>query len=541
MKKHPFLARLLALALLPATAIPAHALDQASVNAESVEALARRVMTGFDVPGMAVGIVKDGEVIHAAGYGVREIGEPGPVDSKTLFRIASASKAFTTSAAAILVDRGEMNWDGPVIDYLPELRMHDPWVTAHISLTDLLAHRSGLAPHAGDLLLWPVPNDFGKEDIIHALRYFPLERGFRRGYTYDNVLYIVAGEAVARVSGQSWGEFVDENIMQALGMKRCFAGRIPKRQMRNLAAPHGDVDGELRVIERNRIPVEPTVFAAAGGVVCSLSDMLTWVQTQLGRGTSPDGTQLFSAGQSQRMWSPHNWLGVGGSTRELHGTLFSAYGLGWRLRDVQGYREVSHTGSLDGWRAHALMVPELDLGIVVLANGSSSAARSAVMYTLEYAYLPAGQRDWVEYYLEQSRPDPEKQVAEETQAPEDSTVLPAAPLPARDLATYAGTYRDPWFGDAVVSVTADGLAFSALRSPQLSGPLEHHSGDQFFVRWNDRSMGMDAYVRFEADPDGRVRSMSLERRLDDGQFDPDHFQYLDFNRVAYGPAAEGAD
>jgi CubicO group peptidase (beta-lactamase class C family) len=537
-KKHRFLACLLALALLPVAAIPAQALVQGSVSKESIEELTRRVMTEFDVPGMAVGIVKNGEVLHAAGYGVREIGQPGPVDTKTLFRIASASKAFTTSAVAILADRGEMNWDGPVIDYLPELRMHDPWVTANISLVDLLAHRSGLAPHAGDLLLWPVPNDFGKEDIIHALRYFPLERGFRRGYTYDNVLYIVAGEAVARVSGTSWGEFVDVNIMQALGMKRCFAGRVPKRQMRNLAAPHGDVNGELRVIERNRIPVEPTVFAAAGGVVCSLSDMLTWLQTQLGRGTSPGGQTLFSSAQSERMWSPHNWLGVSNSAREAHGTLFSAYGLGWRLRDVQGYREVSHTGSLDGWRAHALMIPGLDLGIVVLANGSSSAARSAVMYTLEYAFLPAGQRDWVEYYLEQSRPDPERLAAEEAQALEESAALPAAPLPARDLAAYAGSYRDPWFGDAVVQATPEGLTFSALRSPQLSGPLQHHSGDQFFVRWNDRSMGMDAYVRFEADPDGLIRSMSLERRLDDGQFDPDHFQYLDFERVDYGPEEE---
>lgn len=537
MKKHPLSSLLLTLFLLfllPPAVSARGALSQETLNHETIGQLAGQVMAEFQVPGMAVGIVKDGEVFYAAGHGVREAGKPEPVDTDTLFRIASASKAFTTAALAMLVDRGEVSWDGAVIDYLPELRMHDPWVTAHISLVDLLAHRSGLAPHAGDLLLWPVPNDYGKEDIIRALRYFPLERGFRRGYTYDNVLYIVAGEVVTRVSGRSWVEFVDENIMQALDMKRCFAGRVPRRQMRNLAAPHGVVKGEMQVIERNRIPAEPTKFAPAGGVVCSLSDMLTWLQVQLARGTNPEGGQVFSTEQADRMWAPHNPLGVGNSARELHNTHFNAYGLGWRLRDVQGYLEVSHTGSLDGWRAHALMVPELDLGIVVLANGSSSAARSAVMYTLEYAFLEAERPDWLGYYREQSAPS--------TTPVETDTVAPAAtgaidtadldaPLPPRDLAVYSGLYRDPWFGDVTITASPGGLTFEAVRSPQLSGPMTHHSGNQFFVRWNDRSLEMDAFVRFDTDPGGRVRSMSLERKLDDGQYDPDHFQYLDFKRI----------
>ena len=523
------IAALFLLLVLPVQAAARGILAQESLNEESIGQLASQAMKEFQVPGMAIGIVKDGKVFYAAGHGVREIGKPGAVDTDTMFRIASASKAFTTAALALLVDRGEVAWDGAVIDYLPELRMHDPWVTANISLVDLLAHRSGLAPHAGDLLLWPVPNDYGKEDIIHALRYFPLERGFRRGYTYDNVLYIVAGEVVTRVSGQSWGEFVDENIMQALDMDRCFAGRVPERRMRNTAAPHGLVEGELQVIERNRIPAEPTKFAPAGGVVCSLSDMLTWVQLQLDRGTAAEGERLFSEEQAERMWTPHNGLGVSRSARELHGTNFSAYGLGWRLRDVHGYLEVSHTGSLDGMRAHALMVPELDLGIVVLANGSSSAARSAVMYTLEYAFLDTEPVDWLAYYLEQS-------AAAATEAapgpdPADASATAAAPLPPRELATYAGLYRDPWFGDVTITETPGGLAFEAERSPQLSGPMAHHSGDQFFVRWNDRSLEMDAFVRFDTDPGGRVRAMSLERKLEDGQYDPDHFQYLDFTRV----------
>ena len=394
MKTH--FAPILLLALLFELVSPA-AVGASGLNPEQIDALAARVMEEFGVPGMAIGVVKKGETVYTAGHGVREIGKKGDIDTDTMFRIASVSKAFTSAALAVLVDRGEVAWDGAVIDYLPEFRMNEPWVTAEISLVDLLAHRSGLAPHAGDLLLWPVPNDFTTTDVIHALRYFPLERGFRRSYTYDNLLYIVAGEVVARVSGSSWGEFVDRNIMRPLGLKRCFAGRIPRRQMRNLAAPHGIVDGELQVIKRNLTPSEPDKFAPAGGIVCSVNDMLTWLGTQLGGGTTPEGVEQFSAAQAKRMWSPHNWLDVGSGAHAMHRTNFSAYGLGWRLRDVHGFREVSHTGSLDGLRAHALMIPELELGIVVLSNGSSSAARNAVMYTLEYAYLPVEQHDWVEH------------------------------------------------------------------------------------------------------------------------------------------------
>lgn len=499
------------------------------LTSEQIDALATRAMAEFDVPGMAIGIVKDGETVYAAGHGIREVGKNDAIDTDTMFRIASVSKAFTSAALAVLVDRGEVAWDGAVVDYLPEFRMNEPQVTAQISLVDLLAHRSGLAPHAGDLLLWPVPNDFTTADVIHALRYFPLERGFRKGYTYENLLYLVAGEIVGRVSGRAWGEFVDQNIMRPLGLERCYAGQVPLPQMRNLAAPHGVVDGELRVIERNRTPAEPDKFAPAGGVVCSVNDMLHWLQTQLSGGTSPAGVELFSADQREQMWSPHNDLRVSASARALHKTKSYAYGLGWRLRDVHGFREVSHTGSLDGVRAQALMIPELNLGIVVLANGSNSAARNAVMYTIEYSYLPVEPPDWMDYYL--SLAATARAAAEQTDQGAGEAIATPGPLPSRPLASYTGNYLDPWFGQVRIALNEAGLTFESARSPQLSGLMSHHSGDEFIVQWDNRLLGMDAYVRFKAGPDGRARSMSMERKLENGQYDPDHFQYLDFRRV----------
>lgn len=488
--------------------------------AKEIDQLAERAMKAFDVPGMAIGVFKDGETTYLKGHGVRELGKPGKVDADTLFKIASNSKAFTAAALAILVDEGLVEWNGAVADYIPEFRTADPWVTANISVTDLLAHRSGLVPHAGDLMLWPDPNEFTRRDVIRGLRYFPLVSDFRDSYNYDNVLYIVAGEVVPRVTGQSWEKFVDERIMGALGMQRCFAGPVPDDAMSNLAAPHGTIDDELQVIERSRIHPEPALYAAAGGIVCSASDMLKWVAMQLGRGTAPDGTEIFSAARSREMWHPENSWKVSARNYEWHRTHFNGYGLGWRLSDVHGFKEVSHTGSLAGVRAWTLMIPELDLGIVVLSNGSNSSARNSVMNTIKYAYLPVEPRDWVEIYQELDEREEAAAEAEQASPARRTVVEP------RELAIYTGRYRDPWFGDVTVSATDEGLEFSSAKSPKLSGPLQHVTADTFVARWPDRSVGMDAWVRFEFDRHGELAGIRMNRVFDDPDATIDYFEHL---------------
>ena len=494
---------------------------------KEIDRLAKRAMKAFDVPGMAIGVVKDRETVYLKGHGLRELGQAGEVDADTMFKIASNSKAFTSASLAILVDEGLIDWDGAVSDYIPEFRVSDPWVTAELSVIDLLAHRSGLVPHAGDLMLWPDPNNFTRRDVVSGLRYFPLVSDFRDSYNYDNVLYIVAGEIVPRVTGQPWEAFVDERIMQPLGMDRCFSGEIPEPAMQNLAAPHGMIDDELTVIERSRIHGKPAVYAAAGGVVCSASSMLKWVSMQLGRGTAPDGTKIFSAARNREMWHPENSWHVSTRNYEWHRTHFNGYGLGWRLSDVHGYKEVSHTGSLAGMRAWTLMIPELELGIVVLSNGSNSSARNSVMHTIKYAYLPVEQRDWIEVYEELDAQEEEDYETEETVStqPERTVVEPRA------LETYAGRYADPWFGAVTVSATEEGLEFASAKSPKLSGPLEHVTADTFVARWPDRSVGMDAWVKFEFDRHGELEGIRMNRVFDDPDATIDYFEHLDLERV----------
>ena len=503
----------------------AGAQEREGISDAEVTALANRAMSEFDVPGMAIGIVKDEKILLAKGYGVREIGKPEKVDSETLFKIASNSKAFTTAALAVLVDEGLISWDGLVIDYIPEFRMKDPWVTANFTVKDLLTHRSGLAPFVGDMLLWPEPNAFVVTDIIYALRFFEPVSSFRTKYAYDNQLYIVAGEIIPRVTGQSWGEFVESRIMRPAGMKHCFASRIPNRKMRNLATPHGVIEGQLSVIERSRILSQPPIYAAAGGVICSLEDMLIWVRTQLKQGTTPKGLELFSNAQSREMWKPQIMLGVSERDYEMNRTHFRAYGLGWRLADVHGFKEVSHTGSIAGWRSYVVLVPELELGVVLLTNGSSSAARSSVMSTIVRSFMPVEQVDWIQMVLDETEAaqqsdqlEPIDEVLVETDR--ESGDIPSLPL-------FAGLYRDPWFGDININLENGHLVFSAVKSPKFKGVMHHHDGNRFVVRWTDRTVELDAYVLFEMDRNGRVNGISMTKMGDRG-FD---FEDLNLKKV----------
>jgi CubicO group peptidase (beta-lactamase class C family) len=495
------------------------------ITEEAVAELAGRAMSEFNVPGMAIGIVKADKVLLSKGFGVREIGKADPVDSKTLFKIASNSKAFTTAALAVLVDEGLISWDGLVIDYIPEFRMNDPWVTAGFTVKDLLTHRSGMKPHVGDMMLWPEPNAFNTADIIHALRYFEPVSGFRTRYAYDNLLYIVAGDIIPHVTAMSWGEFVEKRIMRPAGMKHCFADQIPKKEMHNIAAPHGMIEGRLSVIERSRIPAQPTISAAAGGVICSVDDMLTWVRTQLQHGTTPAGHEIFSAAQSAEMWKPQMLLDVSERDYELNRTHFKAYGLGWRLADVHGFKEVSHTGTLAGMKSYVVMLPELELGVVLLTNGSSSAARSSVMNTIVRSFMPVEPVDWIQIALDES--EAEKQADEAAAPAAEPQEEAAVPCCVPDVLRFTGVYRDPWFGDVSIVLEDGQLVFSAYKSPKLKGVLNHHDGNRFVIRWIDRTLEADAYVLFEAQPDGQVTAISMTK-LDDGDFD---FEDLRLTRV----------
>jgi CubicO group peptidase (beta-lactamase class C family) len=428
----------------------------------------------------------------------------GNVDEDTLFRIASTTKAMTAASLAILVDEGKLGWDDKVIDHIPEFALYDPWVTNEFTVTDLLTHRSGLEPYAGDLMLWPKPNDFSRADIISGLRYFKAESGFRTEYAYDNLLYIVAGELVPAVTGQEWQDFVDARILAPLGATRCFAGQIPDTEMRNVAAPHLLVDGALQVVDRNRASAAVDMAAAAGGVRCSLGGMLRWAQLQLARGALPDGSRVFSEEQSRKMWSAQTILRPSSEQYARDRTHFRAYGLGWRLADVHGFKEIAHTGSYTGFRALVTLVPEIDLAVVVLLNASAGDARAAIAHGIVKPYLGVDDVDWVDYFAHAEQPVAEPQADEPFVDYRSGSV-------AEPLQHYAGRFRDPWFGDVTIEMRGDELWFSAAKSPRFEGRLWPYDEHRFYAYWTDRTLDADTWVRFVHDESGAVEALDVEQ------------------------------
>jgi CubicO group peptidase (beta-lactamase class C family) len=527
---------LLAVALSTAT-IPWAVAGPAAmpISAAVIDRTVARAMQSFNVPGMAIGIVQDGKLIYAKGYGVRELGKAAPVDIDTLFQIGSNTKAFTAAALAILVDEHKVHWDDKVIDYVPEFRLYDPYVTRELTLRDLLSHRSGLGTGAGDLMFYP-NTDFSRAEMIRGLRYLKPVSSFRSQYAYDNLLYMVAGQIVATVAGEPWEEFVKQRILQPLRMNGCVTSyrQIPAGS--NTVTPHVIAEGKLTTIK----PIEFTAISPAGAISCNVSGMAKWLQTQLNAGKSSDGAQIFTADRGEEMWTPNTVMALNPVLSSLTHAHFEAYGLGWELQDEFGYKRVSHTGGVPGTVTWVTMVPELHLGIVVLTNQQDGAAMEAVGNQILDAYVGAPKRDWIAIGLSYDESRTREANAVEAEVTKVLNIG-GAPLPL-PLTAYAGHYRDPWRGDADIRLEAGKLVLKFSRTEELEGTLSPFKGNVFIVRWNNRSLNADAYVRFsqgfgpEVEPGGdrsvddAIEGMTLRSisPLTDFSFD---FQDLDFAKL----------
>lgn len=495
------------------------------ITPAKVDELVERTLKTFNVPGIAVGIIKDGKLVHAKGYGVRSLNTKQRVDEHTLFGIASNTKAFTAAALGILVDEGKLTWDDKVTTHIPEFKMYDPYVTEAFTIRDLLTHRSGLGLGAGDLMFWPDSNNFSCQDIIHNLRYLKPVSGFRSKYDYDNLMYIVAGEIIKRVSGKTWEEFVQQRMFEPLGMTETAASFKQVKSKNNVIDPHAPVDGKVKVIRRDW----SNVANAAGGIYTNLIDMSKWLITVMdsGRYKGQPHQQLFSEAVHAELWTPHTNIPVRGQT--AYKTHFSSYGLGWYLSDVYGYLQATHTGGLAGVVTQVTLIPELKLGIMVFTNQQSSAAFTAITNTIKDSYLGVPAIDRVQQ-------NHERVLASEAEAQKitadiwkEIEVEQKKSTPV-NLELFTGTYADNWFGEVSVSQKKGKLWFESKRSYLLKGDLVPYKGNTFIVKWVDRSMDADAFVQFGLDKDGKAATLKLNAisPLTDFSFD---FQDLDFTKV----------
>lgn len=497
----------------------------AQLSSKQIDSLVQNAIKKFNVAGVAVAVVKDGKIIHEKGYGVRSITTKLPVDEHTNFQIASNSKAFTTAALSILIDEGKLNWTDKVRTYLPEFKMYNDYVTENFLIEDLLCHRSGLGLGAGDLMDFPDGTDFTIKDKLTIFQHFKPISNFRTQWDYDNQLYTIAGELIARVSGMTWEKFIQSRILDPLQMTNSFSSQNAINDKTNMATPHSAETGTIRTIGT----FQDMINGAAGGIVSNVDDMSKWMILQLNKGkygTKLD-KKLFSEARQKEMWTIHAVMDVNPSPR--YNQHFSGYGLGWFLGDTKGNLQVSHTGGLPGMLTTVSLIPDLKLGVVILTNTESDGGYlfSAVQQTIIDSYLGLDDYAWVDKYskMMQSRNSSADSVVTKVW----QTVANAKNTKV-NVSDYIGIYEDKWFGKIEVFMKGDQLWFKAFRSPKLNGPMSFYKANTFVIQWEYQDMNCDAFAMFSLNENGQAQSIKMKGISPNIDFSFD-FQDLDLQRI----------
>lgn len=488
---------------------------------DQLDRLIEQAVTRYDLPGIAVGVIEDGRVVHVATRGKLAVDGKRGVDADSLFMIASNTKAMTGAVLARLVQAGKLRWDDPVTRHLPQFRMHDPWVTQNMQVRDLLIHNSGLGLGAGDLMLWPEPNHFSRQDIVAGLAQLKPVTSFRSGYAYDNLLYVVAGEVAAAAAGKPYAQLVREEIFQPLGMDRCQVGAWSPAATGNVARPHYRRDNRNVAVAGEADHVEDFPSMAAGGIRCSLNDMLRWMQVLLDPALIP---AWLDSAQRRALWTAHMPMPISQRLRDWDATRFNAYGYGWRLSDMDGQWKVAHTGTLSGMYSSLALLPDRKTGVVILINGEAEDARTVLMQAMLKRYTAPQAGLDVDHYARLL--DDEKHQRREAghRAPDTSARIAAT---ARAFAAHTGVWRDPWFGDVRLCPQPGGIGFRSLKSPRMRGQVMQLQ-TRWLVQWPQLGEDAEAWLEFGRDAEGPLLHMNAIDPDIDFSYD---YQDLQFRRI----------
>lgn len=496
---------------------------------QAIDAVVRATIERYQLPGIAVGVIEDGKVTFARGYGETISGSGDPVTTKTLFKIASNSKAMTAATLARLVQQGKLRWDDPVAKHLPGFAMHDPWVTGHMTVGDLLVHNSGLPEGGGDLMLWPEPNLFTRDDIVHGLRYIKPAYGFRAGYAYDNLLYVVAGQVAAATGGGSYEEVLRREVFEPLALHGCRVGQFKLADAGSVAQPHSR-DGDRVVRTRGDAEVVPEIASApAGGIRCSLDDMLAWARNWL----APTDAQKQWLGDAQRaeMWKARTPMPISQRQKRWDGTHYYAYAYGFRLADVDGEWTVSHTGTLGGMYSMMMLLPDRKSGFVFMINGDGGSARTVLGEALLKLFTAPDASLGVQGYADDlAKPSMPAASTAKPKLPDVDARKPVAPVQLHD---WLGTWRDPWFGEVQICAMGGQVEWRSLKSPKMHGRVSRLDG-RYLLVWDDEAVDENAWLDFARQGEARVLRMA---KFDpQGDFSSD-YEDLALTRVGACPAS----
>ncbi len=389
-----------------------------------------------------------------------------------------------------MVDQGKIKWDDKVTHYIPEFRLYDNLATQEITIRDLLCHRSGLATGVGDIMHDPDSTNFTVNEIIYNLRYIKSAYSFRSKFAYDNNLYLVAGEVVARVSKMRWEDFVEKQILEPLGMVNSAASYNDCKQNANIIDAHKKINDSIRVVTRYASEKDD----AAGGIYSNVEDMSKWMLMLMNHGKYGLNLerQLLTERTANEFWSPQTIIPVGNSG--IYRTHFADYGLGWFILDVGGYKQVMHTGEDVGMVSEVAMIPEIGLGVVVLSNNESNAI-DAITYQILDSYLDIKGVDESESSLKRLKSG--EQFAHQEKTKILAQIQNYNISKTVNKRGYIGLYKDKWFGNVKVSLYKSSLWFASERSPQLRGVLQPLGKNIFYVKWQNPDLDADAIIIFK--------------------------------------------
>jgi CubicO group peptidase (beta-lactamase class C family) len=458
-----------------------------------LDAYVTKAVQAWKVPGLSIAIVRNDSVLYAKGFGVLATGGTTPVNDQTLFEIGSSSKAFTATLVSMLVTDGKMRYDDHVSDYLPTLKLADPVANAELTLRDAMTHRSGL--DRGELI-W-MGSGLSRDEVLHRLRFLKPSSPFRSRYSYQNMMFLAAGQSAAKAGGAPWEDLVTQRIFAPLGMSKSLASWHAVGSNANVARPHGQV--------RDSVFVKPFMntdnIAPAGAILSSAHDMAQWLRFQMGDGTF-GGKRLVSTANLRETHTPQILMGGGGGRGGEAETLtnFSAYGFGWMIQDYRHQLMWQHGGNTEGSTAAVGMLPEQKLGVVVLANMQSAQLPAILMRYIFDRQLGAPMQDLsaeaLARVVAQRRRADSVEVAQAGERKSSTSLIP--------LASYAGTYADSMYGEAAVSVVGDHLE---LARGLWRGPLEYLNPTNF--RWTilpDRPVA-GLVIKFELSPTNQVTGL----------------------------------
>lgn len=499
-----------------------------TLSTAQIDSIVQSSMKLMPHAGLAVVVVKDGEIIYSKGYGVTSVITQKAVDANTLFAIASNSKSFTAAALAILVDQGKLQWTDKVVDYIPEFTMYDSYVTSNFTIQDLLTHRSGLGLGAGDLMIFPDGSNFTITDIVKSFQYQKQVSQFRTKFDYDNLLYIVAGEVIARISGVSWANFIQDSIMHPLQMNNSVGLRQNIADTNNIAYPHSYRNTELKQLTPYLDP--SGLFAAAGGIYSSANDMGKYLLFYLNKCKYGDSLsrELISQKSFRELWTPHTNKWFNALPKPPYKTHFNAYGLGWGISDKNGFIVYEHTGGLPGMLSRMVIIPELNAGVVVLTNTDPGGySYWSIPQEIIDGFIGIEQKDWIATMRKSI--ERRSTVGDSVLAAVWNTVKKANKKKV-NFDDYVGRYYDNWFGEIVIETHDDNLWFKSLRSPKLTGRMFFYKATTFAIKWNYQDMESDAFAIFQLDEEGVATGIKMKGISPNIDFSFD-FHDLNFSRI----------